>query len=147
MGEKDHPLYRNPVAAGAQEIFELAGWLVELHAWRASPPVTHLAPLHRVAIAVVFGEPPLVTGAGHGRVAVLALDGKQPAGAQQEVIDLAATVTIAPHQRPLVTKDVAQPGCDQLLTLHSGREDVDLIGGAHRHRRRYRGLPPRPAGS
>src|SRR5450759_6011081 len=115
MGEKDHALYRNWMATRAQEPFKLTGRLVELHARRTSPPVGDRALLDEVAVAVVLVEPPVVAVAVHGGVAMLPLDGDEPLSAQENMVDLAATVTVAPQQRPVVTEDAAKPGCDYLL--------------------------------
>src|SRR5258707_11849137 len=142
MGKQEHPLYRNRVAAGSKEILKLAGWLVELHAGRASPPVGHVAPANDIAILVVLGEPPPVTCTVHHRVAVLALDGEKPTGAHQQMIDFASAIAVTPHQGPLVTQGPAQAGRDEQFALYPGREDAFLIGGQHHRAGRRRGRPP-----
>src|ERR1017187_5253988 len=85
MSKQDHALYRDVLAARAQEPFKQSRRLVELHARRASAPVAERAPLHEVAVAVVLAEPPGITDAVHGGVEMFPLDGDQPLRAQQKM--------------------------------------------------------------
>src|SRR5258708_10333625 len=132
MGEQDHPLYRNRVAAGSQEILKLAGWLVELHAGRASPPVGHVAPANDIAILVVLGEPPPVTCTVHHRVAVPALDREKPTGAHQHMIDFPSAVAVTPHQRPLAPPGPTQAGRAVQFALSPARA-ADPTTARQRH--------------
>src|ERR1039458_2980151 len=97
MSKQDHALYRDVLAARAQEPFKQSRRLVELHARRASARVAERAPLHEVAVAVVLAEPPGITDAVHGGVEMFPLDGDQPLRAQQKMVDLAALVAIPPQ--------------------------------------------------
>src|SRR6266700_3812432 len=144
MGEQDYPLHRNRLAARAQEPFQPAGRLVELHARRAPPLVNDLRSLpDEVAVVVVLVGPPLIAVAVHGPVDVLALDGEQSPRAQQKMVDLAAAVTVAPQQRPVIPEDPAEYGHGYGLALHSGPEDLFLIGGpADRESRPRNAAPP-----
>src|ERR1019366_2194392 len=78
MSEQDHALYRDVLAARAQEPFKQSRRLVELHARRASAPLAERAPLHEVAVAVELAVPPGITDAVHGGVEMFPLDGDQP---------------------------------------------------------------------
>ena len=133
------------MAPGAEEVFELGGGLVDLLAGRAAALVGQLAAVHRVAVLVELGVPPVVTRAVHGRVAVLALDRDQPARPEQQVVDLAAPVAVAADQRPLVVQDPGQPGRDQLFPLDPGHQDAHLVRVVP-SRRWLGGAPPFPAG-
>ena len=112
---------RDSVTAGDQEALKLAGGLVELNTGGTSPPVGHLAPgLNRIAVLVIFGGPPLVAVAVDPRVLVLDLDGEQPSGAEQQVIDLPAAVAVSVEQGPSVIERQAEPVGDQQFPSRPG---------------------------
>jgi hypothetical protein len=96
MGEQHHALDGYRMAPGAQEVFELASWFVDLLAGRTSPVVGHFPALNGIAEPVELGEPPVVAGAMNQRVAVLALDGDHTPRAEQQMADLAAPIAVAP---------------------------------------------------
>ena len=108
------------------------------------PPVDDLRSLpDEVAVVVVLVGPPLIAVAVHGPVDVLALDGEQSPRAQQKMVDLAAAVTVAPQQRPVIPENPAEYGHGYGLALHSGPEDLFLIGGpADRESRPRNAAPP-----
>jgi hypothetical protein len=146
VGEQHHALDGYRVAPGAQEVFELAGRFVDLLAGRASPAIGHFPALNRVAVIVELGEPPVVAGAVNQCVAVLALDGDQSVRAEQQMVDLAAPVAVAPDQRPFVVQNASQPTGHQLLTFDASHQDFLLVSGRSGGMRRFGGVPPCPAG-
>jgi hypothetical protein len=77
---------------------------------------------------------------------VLAFDGDQSAGAEQQMADLTAPVAVAPDQRPFVVQNASQPAGHQLLALDTGHQDFLLVGGRPDGMRWFGGAPPCPAG-
>src|ERR1022692_3427429 len=150
MGKKDQALYRYWAAERIEELFELTGWLVELHARRPSPPVGHPpSRLNQGAVLVVLVRPPVITVTMHGAVVILHLDGDESLRAQQKMVDLTAPVTVAPQQRPVIAEDAAEPGRNQVLALDSGLQDLLPIGdwpGRHGRSRDSTSLAPHGLG-
>src|ERR1039457_4982241 len=97
MSKQDHALYRDVLAARAQEPFKQSRRLVELHARRAAAPVAERAPPPEGAVAGVLAETPGITAPVPGGVEMFPLDGDQPLRAQQKMVDLAALVAIPPQ--------------------------------------------------
>src|ERR1700728_3202169 len=110
------------MSASVQERGQLIGGLVELLTRRTAAVVAEgFRRTDPVAIAVVLGDQPAVPGARDDTVAVLDLDGQQAGWAQQEVIDLAATVAVAPQQHPFIPESSGQGSLSGLFALHAGR--------------------------
>jgi hypothetical protein len=101
MIQQDDRLPRHRLAALGQEARELPKRLCQLHLGRAAAPVSqrhHVADL--VAVAVVAAVKPPLRSDAERPVDVLDLDREQPLGADKQVVDLSAGVSIALEQRP-----------------------------------------------
>src|SRR5216683_3341107 len=142
MGEEDHALDRYWTALRIQELFKPTGWLVELHTRRTSPSVGHPSSrLDQVAVLVVLVRPPIITITMHSAVVILHFNGDESLGAQQKVVDLAAPVTVAPQQRPVVTENAAKPARNQVLALDPSLQDLLPIGDLPGRHERFRNSP------
>jgi len=146
MSEQHHPQDGHGAAAGAEEMLEQIGWLVQLHARRPPAAIAEAAARDEVAESVELLEPPGVAVAVHGRVEVLALDRDQSRRSEEHVVDLAAAVAVAADQDPVVTEHPAELADDLLLASYPGGQLL-FGGGGRQHRfrrRRWRETPQLP---
>jgi len=139
--QQDHPQDGYGAGAGAQELFQQVGRLVQLNAGRSAAAVGDVAALDKVAEPVEFLKAPGITVAVDGRVEVLALDRDEPRGPQQQVVDLAPPVAVAAEQDPVVAKRLAELPDNLLLASDPGGEP-----GFHVRRRRDAAAPCRSRG-
>jgi hypothetical protein len=148
MRQQHYAQYRRGSAAGAQELLEQVGWLVQLDARGPAAAVADAAMCDEIAEPVELLEAPGVSIGVDGRVEVLALDRHHTWRPDQQVVDLATPVAVAAQQNPVIAECMAEFRDDLLLAGHSGGEpffkvipSLRLAWPGRQHRSRRRGEP------
>jgi hypothetical protein len=122
MRQQHDPEDGDGASAGAKELLEQVGWLVQLDARRPAAAVADGAVSDEVAEPVELFKAPGVSIAVDRRVEVFALDRNKSWRPDQQVVDLATPVAVAPQQHPVITQRLAELRDDLLLAGHSGCE-------------------------
>jgi len=146
--EQDDRLRAHGLPGPGQEPREEPGRLGELNL-RGTAPVAAVfdhSPAHRVAVPVELDVAPPAPADSERPVDVLDLDREQAAGAEQEVVDLAAPVPVSLDEHPGVVQPAAEQVRDFPLAPDAAFEGALVVGRRRPGRGSGRRAGREPAG-